>query len=122
MEDVVDVEVRDKLKEQGFTFDLVWTEADLCTLVEINSFGVRSPIGSCLFHWIRDKNLLYGKDEKGEDNSGIVEFRITLGPANEAQGSPPSQFDGIEIGKRFRIVPRSLSSASSGTPGPDGSK
>ncbi|KAK4553683.1 hypothetical protein LTR86_009181 [Recurvomyces mirabilis] len=40
-------------------------------LIELNSFGATTGCGSCLFHWIRDAEVLYGKLED-------VEFRVTL--------------------------------------------
>lgn len=62
--------------KQGFSFDVMWIEKEKkCALIELNSFGTRSGCGSCLFHWLRDMNVLYGKDE-------FVEFRISL----EGQG------------------------------------
>ena len=40
-------------------------------LVELNIFGASTGCGSCLFHWIRDAEMLYGKQQE-------VEFRIAL--------------------------------------------
>ncbi|KAN0106810.1 hypothetical protein V8E51_009686 [Hyaloscypha variabilis] len=62
-------ERRDELDElmlkQGFTFDLI----------ELNSFGTRSGCGACLFHWLRDEDVLYGK--MGLE-TGEVEFRVSV--------------------------------------------
>jgi hypothetical protein len=42
------------LLEQGFSFDLFYDEeTGRCELVELNTFGVRSACGSCLFQWVR---------------------------------------------------------------------
>jgi hypothetical protein len=62
----------DALREQGFTFDVLYDEGrELCVLVELNSFGVRSACGSCLFQWLRDREVMYGKLDE-------VEFRVTF--------------------------------------------
>ena len=59
------------LLEQGFSFDLFFDEDhDTCSLVELNTFGVRSACGSCLFQWVRDRRVLYGSDE--------AEFRVAI--------------------------------------------
>lgn len=61
------------LMRQGLTFDVFFDkERDLVQLVELNVFGVRSACGSCLFHWIKDRETLEGRGES-ED----VEFRVT---------------------------------------------
>ncbi|KAK3990491.1 hypothetical protein QBC44DRAFT_341830 [Cladorrhinum sp. PSN332] len=63
----------DLLRRQGFTFDIFFDEAqNRCELIELNTFGVRSACGSCLFHWVRHRDLLYG--EQSEE----VEFRVTM--------------------------------------------
>lgn len=60
------------LVDQGLTFDVFFDEErDVVQLVELNSFGVMSSCGSCLFQWIEDQELLYG-------NSDEVEFRIAI--------------------------------------------
>ncbi|KAK3906373.1 putative cell division cycle 123 protein [Staphylotrichum tortipilum] len=57
------------LVEQGFSFDLLYDEdGDTCELVELNTFGVRSACGSCLFQWVDDRRVLYGEEE--------AEFRV----------------------------------------------
>jgi hypothetical protein len=61
--------------KQGFTFDVLWDAEERCELIELNSFGTRSGCGTCLFHWLRDGDLLYGK-KLGEN--GEVEFRISI--------------------------------------------
>ncbi|KAH8177952.1 hypothetical protein LIA77_03034 [Sarocladium implicatum] len=59
--------------EQGFSFDAFYDEdADEVQLVELNVYGARSGLGSCLFNWSQDFDVLYG--EKGTDG----EFRITF--------------------------------------------
>lgn len=57
--------------EQGFSFDVLWV-GERCLLIELNSFGARSGCGSCLFQWLRDGDVLYGR------NGGEVEFRISV--------------------------------------------
>lgn len=66
------------LMKQGFTFDVIWDEQrkasnwwtyDMC-LLELNVFGATSTCGSCLFHWVEDMDLLYGRRD-------AVEFRLT---------------------------------------------
>jgi hypothetical protein len=44
-------------------------------LIELNSFGTRSGCGSCLFHWLRDGDILYSK---GTGNGKKVEFRVSV--------------------------------------------
>jgi hypothetical protein len=73
-------ERRDELDElmlkQGFTFDVMWDEEEgRGQLIELNSFGTRSGCGACLFHWLRDEDLLYGKMEL---ETGEVEFRVSV--------------------------------------------
>ncbi|KAF7552328.1 hypothetical protein G7Z17_g4415 [Cylindrodendrum hubeiense] len=66
-------ETDDLLRTQGFTFDVIYDgERDHCGLIELNTFGVRSACGSCLFQWVKDRDLLYGNDV--ED----VEFRVAV--------------------------------------------
>ncbi|KAH7342654.1 hypothetical protein BKA65DRAFT_552268 [Rhexocercosporidium sp. MPI-PUGE-AT-0058] len=72
------------LLEQGFTFDVVADEeGQKCALIELNSFGARSGCGSCLFHWLRDMDVVYGRrsSERGSDGTAEkedVEFRISI--------------------------------------------
>ncbi|KAH6724274.1 hypothetical protein BKA61DRAFT_535769 [Leptodontidium sp. MPI-SDFR-AT-0119] len=71
------------LLEQGFTFDVIFDEEGWsCSLIELNSFGARSGCGSCLFHWLRDMEVLYGRRlERGSDGTaenGDVVFRISI--------------------------------------------
>jgi hypothetical protein len=69
-------EMDELMLRQGFTFDVLWDgEEERCQLIELNSFGTRSGCGACLFHWLRDGEVLYGK-EGGEN--GEVEFRISI--------------------------------------------
>jgi hypothetical protein len=59
--------------KQGFSFDIIFDEAaQRCALIELNVFGARSGCGACLFHWLRDMNVLYGRTGKG------IEFRISV--------------------------------------------
>ncbi|KAI4595685.1 hypothetical protein KJ359_006675 [Pestalotiopsis sp. 9143b] len=65
-------EMDDLLLKQGFTFD-VWFDNSTggCELVELNVFGVRSACGSCLFHWVKDWEILSGKP------SATPQFRVS---------------------------------------------
>ncbi|CZS99227.1 hypothetical protein WAI453_008297 [Rhynchosporium graminicola] len=78
------------LLEQGFSFDVLFVEEPVgservrankkgkCVMMELNSFGARSGCGSCLFHWLRDLDVLYGgKTEHGSEGIEKVEFRIS---------------------------------------------
>ncbi len=59
--------------KQGMSFDLLFVEErQTVELVELNSFGVRSPCGSCLFQWVKDRRQLY--DEGDRDT---LEFRYS---------------------------------------------
>ncbi|KAI8948040.1 hypothetical protein F4801DRAFT_558465 [Xylaria longipes] len=79
-------EMDDLLMRQGLTFDVFFDEErGLVQLVELNVFGARSACGSCLFHWIRDRETLEGHGEP-ED----VEFRVTY---QEPSSSSPSEDD-----------------------------
>ena len=63
----------DLLRRQGFTFDVLFDESrNSCELIELNTFGVRSACGSCLFHWLKHRDLLYG--ERSEE----VAFAVTI--------------------------------------------
>lgn len=60
------------LVEQGFSFDVFFDEGSgTCQLVELNVFGARSACGSCLFHWVKDRDQLYGKSDG-------IELRVTF--------------------------------------------
>lgn len=64
------------LLRQGFTFDVMWDEEERrCQLIELNSFGTRSGCGTCLFHWLRDGDILYGRKS---GNGKQIEFRISV--------------------------------------------
>lgn len=76
------------LLEQGFTFDVMFDEiSQRCALIELNSFGARSGCGSCLFHWLRDMEVLHGKQLQrkrgGDPGMGDVEFRISINESLE---------------------------------------
>jgi hypothetical protein len=73
------VELDALLLRQGFSFDVFYDEAtEQCPLVELNIFGARSGLGSCLFHWIRDIDVLYGKETGARGDAREVEFRISV--------------------------------------------
>ncbi|UKZ51237.1 hypothetical protein TrVGV298_004995 [Trichoderma virens] len=60
------------IRSQGFTFDVLYDEVTgQCMLIELNTFGVRSACGSCLFQWLKDRAVLYGE-------TGDVEFRVAM--------------------------------------------
>ncbi|KAL7943571.1 hypothetical protein V8C42DRAFT_329442 [Trichoderma barbatum] len=65
-----DKELETLIRSQGFTFDVLYDEiAGQCMLIELNTFGVRSACGSCLFQWLKDRAVLYGE-------TGNIEFRV----------------------------------------------
>jgi hypothetical protein len=67
-----DKELESFIRSQGFTFDVLYDEnAGQCVLIELNTFGVRSACGSCLFQWLKDRAVLYGE-------TGDIEFRVAL--------------------------------------------
>jgi hypothetical protein len=60
------------IRAQGFTFDVLYDEnTGKCALIELNTFGVRSACGSCLFQWLKDRASLYGE-------TGDIEFRVAV--------------------------------------------
>lgn len=60
------------MRTQGFSFDIFYDEdAEAAQLVELNVFGARSGCGSCLFHWVRDFDLLYS-------STSSTEFRVSI--------------------------------------------
>lgn len=72
LKDIGAHEKDDLARSQGFTFDMLYNEQkETYQLIELNTFGVRSACGSCLFHWLKDQDVLYGVD-------GDVEFRVTI--------------------------------------------
>ncbi|KAE8446279.1 hypothetical protein EG329_012365 [Mollisiaceae sp. DMI_Dod_QoI] len=67
------------LLEQGFSFDVMFEEeSGRCELIELNSFGARSGCGSCLFHWLKDLDVLYGRSSDGDVKADELEFRISV--------------------------------------------
>jgi hypothetical protein len=69
---------------QGFSFDVLYDESTGgCELVELNPFGAGSPCGSCLFHWVKDWNVLYGQ--------APGEFRVAVA------GAKPKATDGMMV-------------------------
>ena len=63
--------VKEKLRSEGFVFDVFETERGEVQLIEVNPFGAMSGCGSCLFHWIEDAKVIYGEREE-------VEVRIAV--------------------------------------------
>lgn len=59
------------LTEWGLSFDVVVKADGRVQFVEANPFGVASETGSCLFHWIGDAAVLYGKNS-------CVEVRVLV--------------------------------------------
>lgn len=55
----------EKLRRTGFTFDVLVLGGD-AQLLELNPFGAMTGCGSCLFHWINDAAVLYGKESEVE--------------------------------------------------------
>jgi hypothetical protein len=61
------------LRRQGFSFDVLFNEhSRTCDLVELNVFGVRSACGSCLFQWVKDREVLYSSAPE------MAQFRVTM--------------------------------------------
>ena len=67
------------LNQTGFVFDMLYAEEkgnvsarNVFQLIELNPFGALSGCGSCLFHWIRDWEILY----KG-DGRGLIPFAVS---------------------------------------------
>ena len=82
-EGLPDKRVKEKLRSEGFVFDVFETEGGEVQLIEINPFGAMSGCGSCLFHWIKDAKVLYGGKED-------VEVRITMRQSIDNQGCSTS--------------------------------
>ena len=70
-EGLCNANVKEKLRSEGFVFDVFEGDANDVQLIEINPFGAMSGCGSCLFHRIRDARVIYGEKEK-------VEVRIAM--------------------------------------------
>jgi len=69
------------LLEQGFSFDVMWKEDEQrCALIELNGFGARSGCGACLFHWIKDMDVMYGRRAATDGKEKEIEFRISVAP------------------------------------------
>lgn len=65
------------LLEQRFLFDVMWKEDEQrCALIELNSFGAKSECGACLFHWIKNMDVLYGRRTASYGKE--IEFRISV--------------------------------------------
>jgi hypothetical protein len=57
----------------SFTVDVFVHDSDSRSndiIIEVNSFGKELAAGSCLFHWTKDNEQLYGK------NGDVIEFRV----------------------------------------------
>ncbi|KAI0393019.1 hypothetical protein F5Y17DRAFT_332015 [Xylariaceae sp. FL0594] len=66
-------EIDELLMRQGLSFDVSFDEEqDRVELIELNVFGASSACGSCLFHWIRDRETLESRGGSEE-----LEFRVT---------------------------------------------
>jgi len=69
------------LLEQGFSFDVMWKEDEQrCALIELNGFGAKSGCDSCLFHWIKDMDILYGRRAASYGKEKEIGFRISVAP------------------------------------------
>ncbi|MDI1487593.1 MAG: hypothetical protein OHK93_006863 [Ramalina farinacea] len=63
---------RDEVTENGFVFDVVEIpQTHEVQLLELNCFGAMTGCGACLFHWIKDAEILYGLREG-------VKVRVTI--------------------------------------------
>ena len=63
---------KDEVIENGFVFDVVENaQTHEVQLLELNCFGAMTGCGACLFHWIKDAEILYGLREG-------VEMRVTF--------------------------------------------
>lgn len=81
------------LKQTGFVFDMLYAEGkdgvssrNVFQLIELNPFGALSGCGSCLFHWIRDWQILYKGDGRGSIPFAVSRS-ITTGLDAEAEGT-----------------------------------
>ena len=80
--------VLERLRDEGWVFDVydaaggaAGTEpengmGDEVQLVKVNPFGAMSGCGSCLFHWIRDAEVLYGVREECEIRVAVEDEKI----------------------------------------------
>jgi hypothetical protein len=60
--------------QRNWVVDLMYVrENAMPEFVEVNPFGAELPAGAALFHWIRDRCILYGAGEQ-------VELRYVSGP------------------------------------------
>ena len=80
------------LKKTGFVFDVLYAEeknsvstGNIFQLIELNPFGALSGCGSCLFHWIRDREILYNGDRRGP-----IPFAVSRLMATELKGGAKS--------------------------------
>ncbi|MCJ1386995.1 hypothetical protein MMC17_010124 [Xylographa soralifera] len=75
--------VRDDIRKQGFVFDMLYTpgHSHMFQLVELNNFGALTGCGSCLFHWIRDREILYAGDGGGAISFAVSRVRDAMVPA-----------------------------------------
>ncbi|KAF6785026.1 hypothetical protein CSOJ01_15671 [Colletotrichum sojae] len=69
-----DADLAFQFPKQGVSSDLFYDDSSKeVELVELNPFGIRSPSGSCLFHWVKDRRILYDEDRKK-----CIEFRVSF--------------------------------------------
>ncbi|MCJ1317273.1 hypothetical protein MMC15_002596 [Xylographa vitiligo] len=68
---------RDEIRRQGFVFDMLYTPSHrhVFQLVELNHFGALTGCGSCLFRWIRDRELLYAGNGGGAIPFAVSRFK-----------------------------------------------
>jgi hypothetical protein len=64
-------DILQRLRTEGFVFDVFEAANGEMQLLEINPFGAMSGCGSCLFHWMADAELLYGAQQE-------VQVRLTM--------------------------------------------
>ncbi|MCJ1395825.1 hypothetical protein MMC18_008711 [Xylographa bjoerkii] len=75
---------RDEIRKTGFVFDMLYTAgySHMFQLVELNHFGALTGCGSCLFHWIRDREILYAAN--GGD---VISFAVSRVPDIKVPGA-----------------------------------
>ncbi|MCJ1397663.1 hypothetical protein MMC11_000859 [Xylographa trunciseda] len=68
---------RDEIRKTGFVFDMLYAPgySHVFQLVELNLFGALTGCGSCLFHWIRDRDILYAAN-----GAGTISFAVSRVP------------------------------------------
>lgn len=56
--------ILDKLETDSVVVDIYWQEDGNFRIIEFNSFGYWLASGAALFHWMNDRDKLYGKTDK----------------------------------------------------------